>query len=167
MKRALLYLLVIGTFDCICSFAQGGTGTVTTTLDFVFPPVGLATGETAAVSLANIAAPAPTPSNGAVPSCTGTVTFANASGTTIGSATAFTVASGKISTVSLPFSSAGITGTRGEILASVQQTTTRPAPATCSLVYSLEVFDSSGETHVFLGNASATTPTPNIIELPR
>jgi hypothetical protein len=117
----------------------------------------LATGETAAVSLVNIA-PASATANAAAPSCTGTVTFANAAGATIGTATAFTVGSGKIATVSLPFSSAGIGASRGEILASVQQTTARPAAVPCSLVFSLEVFDSSGETHVFLGNTSSVTP---------
>jgi hypothetical protein len=71
------------------------------------------------------------------------------------------VGSGQIKTISLPFATAGITSTRGEILVSVQQTTTRPSTAACSLVFSLEVYDSTGETHVLMGNAAATTPPSN------
>jgi len=58
-------------------------------------------------------------------SCTGTVTFANSAGAVIGKATAFTVASGQIATVTVTATAAGITAARGEILASIQQTTTR------------------------------------------
>jgi hypothetical protein len=156
MKRAFLCILAVAGFGCACAFGQGETGTVTVTQDFVFPPVGLASGETAAVSLVNIA-PAPTTATATAPSCTGTVTFANAAGTIKPTPTAFTVGSGQIETISLQFANSGLTA-RGEIVASVQQTTTRSSTTPCSLLFSLEVFDSSGETHVFLGNASATTP---------
>ena len=173
MKRTFLGFLAVAAFGCACAFGQltgavavttGAvtvtTETITVTQDSVFPPVGLAIGQTAAVSLVNIA-PASTTAGATAPSCTGTVTFANASGSTIGTPTAFTTTGSAIQTVSLPSSSAGLTSAapRGEILASVQQTITRPSAAPCSLVFSLEVFDvTSGVTHVFLGNASATTP---------
>jgi hypothetical protein len=160
MNKAFLSLLLVAGFGCAAAFAQGETGTVTTTTNFVFPPVGLVSGETAAVSLVNIA-PAPTSTTATAPSCTGTVTFAGPTGTTIGTASPFTVGSGQIKTISLPFATAGITSTRGEILVSVQQTTTRPSTAACSLVFSLEVYDSTGETHVLMGNAAATTPPSN------
>jgi hypothetical protein len=158
MKTALLAFLIAA--GCVCARAQGGTTTVTTTQNYFFPPVGFANGETMAVSLANIA-PAPVSPAASAPSCTGTVTFASSTGTIIGKANSFTVGSGQIQTISLAFASAGITANRGEILASVQRTTTRPATAACTLVFSLEVYDSTGETHVYLGNASASAaPTP-------
>ena len=167
MKRALLGFLVVAAFGCACAFGQGTTTTetVTITQDFVFPPVGLATSETAAVNLANIApVPATTTTTPVTaPSCTGTVTFANAAGGIIPAGSKpipFAVGSGDIATVPLP---TGLVFTgpplRALLLASVQQTITRPSAAPCSLVFSLEVFDvTSGVTHVFLGNASATTP---------
>jgi hypothetical protein len=55
--------------------------------------------------------------------------------------------------------------TRGVFVASVQQTITRPATAPCSLVFSLQTYDSNGETHVFLGNVSATSQEPTPIPL--
>lgn len=157
MKRRFLGFPLVMGFACVCAFAQGSTGatSITTTTDYVFPPVGLASSESVAVSLVNIA-PVPTSTTAAAPSCSGTVTFASSTGATIGKATAFTVGSGQIATVMLTATEAGITSTRGAILASVQQTVTRPATTPCSLVYSLQTYDTgSGVTHVFLGNASA------------
>jgi len=62
----------------------------------------------------------------------------------------------------LPYSSSGTTTGRAEIIGSVQSTTTIPSKAPCSMVFSLETFDtSSGVTHVFLGNATASA-TPQI-----
>jgi hypothetical protein len=58
---------------------------------------------------------------------------------------------------------AGLSGFRGEILASVQGTTTLPSSTVCSLSVSLETFDTNtGVTHVFLtapAPASATLAT--------
>lgn len=161
MKKSILISAMIASLGCVAAFAQGSTGTTstTTTTNFVFPPVGLASGETMAVSLTNIA-PASTSSTATAPSCTGTVTFAGPTGTVMntgGKATAFTVGNGAIDTVSLPSATSGMTASRVEVL-SVQQTITRPATAPCSLVFSLEVYDSNGITHVFLGNTAATTP---------
>jgi hypothetical protein len=43
----------------------------------------------------------------------------------------------------------------------VQHTVTRPATAPCSLVFSLEVFDTStGVTHLLLGNSQAGSERP-------
>ena len=164
MTKSLVCLMAL-TLACAAAFAQGTTGTTTstTTTNYVFPPVGLSFGDTASVSLINIA-PASTASDATAPSCTGTVTFTSAKGETIGSASSFTVGSGVIDTITLTAESVGVTSSpqRAEIFASVQQTVTRPATAPCSLVFSLEVYDSSGATHVFLGNASATTPPVNL-----
>jgi hypothetical protein len=160
MNRLFSILLLPG-FACTCVFAQGSTGTstTTTTTNYVFPPVGLASGLTASINLVNIA-PASTAANAAAPVCNGTVTFANATGTTIGTPTTFKTGTGMIDTVTLTASAAGVTSStpRAEILASVQQTTTRPATPPCSLVFSLEIYDSTGVTRVFLGNTAASTP---------
>jgi hypothetical protein len=134
--------------------AQGGGTMATVTRDSVFPPVGLATTETVQINVLNTAT---SPSNGTAASCTGTITFANSSGATIGTATSFTVTSGQVASAKLPYSSAGATG-RAEIVGSVQTTISFPQKAPCSLVFSLETFDtSSGVTHIFLGNASANS----------
>ena len=155
MKRLIFSIFIVSA----SAFAQGGTSstTSTTTTNYIFPPVGLAANLTAAVSLVNIA-PEPTAANATAPVCTGTVTFANAKGANIQAPASFSVGTGAIDTVSLPFASAGITASRGEILVSVQQTITRPSTAPCALVFSLEVYDQNGETHVYLGNTSTTTP---------
>jgi hypothetical protein len=155
MKRLFL-LCVIAGMASVCAFAQGSTGTSTTTIttNYVFPPLGVAPSETLAVSLVNIA-PTATSSTATAPSCSGTVTFAGSTGTVIGKANSFTVASGQISTITLTATEAGITASRGSILVSVQQTMTRPSSAPCTLVYSLQTYDTgSGVTHLFLGNAS-------------
>jgi hypothetical protein len=153
--RTLLFgsLLAVG----VCCFtAFGQTGSKTFTRNFVFPPVGLGSTETAQVNVANTAA-VPASVSATAPSCTGTVTFAGANGATIGKAMPFTALAGQISSVNLPFNSAGITGVRGAILVSVQQTISSNAP--CQLSLSLETFDTTtGATHIFLGSASSVLP---------
>jgi hypothetical protein len=137
-------------------FAQGTTSTTTTTRHFIFPPVGLGSTETAQVNVANLATAS---SNSTAPSCTGSISFANASGAVIGKATAFTVGSNQIVSVSLPFGTSGLAGTHGEVLASVSQTVTFPSSGQCSLVFSLETFaTATGETHIVLTNAATSTP---------
>jgi hypothetical protein len=147
---------------------------------YSFPPVGLAYPETLQVNVANQPAAAflgispvgvctlcstfgipSTPLGGTtVPvtvtpitngPCAGTITFTNAAGTTIGTPVSFTVAVGQIFSAPLPFSMTGYSGFRGEILPSVQGTTTIPSSTVCSLSVSLETFDTNtGVTHVFL-----------------
>jgi hypothetical protein len=135
------------------AFAQGTTSTTTTTRNFFFPPIGLGSTETAQVNVVNIATASP---NATAASCTGTISFANASGAVIGKAATFTAGSNQIASVSLPFATSGLAGTHGEILASVSQTVTFPSSAPCSLVFSLETFaTATGETHVVLTNAAA------------
>jgi hypothetical protein len=85
-------------------------------------------------------------------SCTGSISFPNAAGATIGTSTAFTVTAGETQSASITLAKAGITGSRPEIRAVIQTTTTegRNAPA-CSLGSSLETFDSgTGVTHVYV-----------------
>ena len=127
--------------------------TTTFTRDFNFPPVGIASTETMQINLLNTVKAS---SSGTAASCTGTITFTSATGTAIGTAT-----SGEVSSAGLPFSKSGATGTRAEIVASVQLTITSSATAPCALTSSLETFDtSSGVTHVFLGGSSVQSGGP-------
>ena len=153
MRIKSLFLVYVFT---TCAFAQGTTTIGTVTRDYTFPPVGLASSETAQVNLVNLAL-APIPSGAAA--CTGTITFSNAGGTTIGKPISFTTAGSQVFSTQLMFSQLQLAAsdTRGEFVASVQVTTSF-GPTACSLVFSLETFDSmSGVTHVYLGNSSTGT----------
>jgi hypothetical protein len=138
--------------------AQGVGLSATINRDSSFPPVGLAPTETLQINVLNTATAA---TGGTAASCTGTITFSGSTGSVIGTATPFTVGSGQVASAKLPFSSSGATG-RVEIVGSIQSTITFPQKAPCSLVFSLETFDTStGVTHIFLGNAAAN-PIPQI-----
>ena len=89
------------------------------------------------------------------------IAIASSTGSVIGTAAPFSVGSGQVASAKLPFSSSGATG-RVEIVGSIQSTITFPQKAPCSLMFSLETFDTStGVTHIFLGNAAAN-PIPQI-----
>jgi hypothetical protein len=141
----LITISLIASGSMLSLLAQTSTtGTRTITL----PPAGLGSTETARINVANVASDS---SSGTAASCTGTISFLNASGTAIGSAATFTVTSGQISSGSLPFSSAGISGVRGEIRGEIQLTLAAGVP--CALAFSFETFDSTtGATHIFLAN---------------
>jgi hypothetical protein len=145
----------------MCLFAAGAFAQPAIpafTRNYSFPPVGLASSETAQLNVVNIATGS-TATNEA-PACTGTITFANAGGKAIGTPTSFTTTGSQISSTQLTFSQLQLasTDTRGEFVASVQVTHTTPGTAPCSLVFSLETFDtSSGVTHVYLGNSATGT----------
>jgi len=150
--RAVFKLMAVASLS-LAAFAQTSTSTVTRTNSF--PPVGLATTETMQVNLLNAASAS---SSGTAASCTGTVSFANSSGTAIGSSTSFTIASGQVFSVSLPYSKAGLSG-RGEIVASLELTFTSGTP--CGLVSSLETFDSAtGATHAYIHGGPGFGPGP-------
>jgi hypothetical protein len=144
-------------------FAQGSTTGLSFTQNYSFPPVGLASSETAQVNVINIAK-ASSATGATAPSCTGTITFSNASGTAIGSPVSFTTTGSEVFSTPLNFSQVGASGLRGEFVASVQLTGTVPSKAPCSLVFSLETFDTSiGATHVLLENSAggaAVLPIP-------
>src|SRR5882672_4914207 len=129
MRRIILFVV---TSLCLTAsaFAQGSTGSTTTTVQFSFPPTGLALTETAQINVTNIAAAS---STGTAASCTGSVSFVNSSGATIGTATSFTVGTGQITSISLPFAKAAVSGSRTEIRGVVQHTVTRPSTVPCSL----------------------------------
>ncbi len=147
--------LAFAAFTAAAALSQTTTsGTVTETSNTA--PVGLASSETAQVNLLNAASAS---SNGTAASCTGTVSFLNASGTAIGTATPFTIASGVITSVSLPFGKAGVTGTRTEIRAVITRTVTLNSGVPCALQATLETYDTAtGVTHLYLSNLS----TPNV-----
>jgi hypothetical protein len=143
-----------------CAYGQGSTGTSTVTRDYSFPPTGLGSSETAQVNVLNIA-PASTSANATAPSCTGTISFANAAGkatTGNSSPVSFTTTGSQIFSTQLTFAELGASGSRGEFVATVALTSTVPSKAPCSLVFSLETFDNSTyATHIFLGNSAANS----------
>jgi hypothetical protein len=135
------------------AFAQT---TTTHTTDFTFPLVGLGSTETLGVNLINMAAKS---QGGTAASCGGSVTFINAAGTTIGTPTTFTLATDAVTSVTLPFSSAGISGIRGLVRTVVATTTTNGVP--CSLASTLNTFDTAtGVTHVFLVGSAPVAAQP-------
>jgi hypothetical protein len=124
------------------SYAAHGASTYTDTRGFA--PTGLATSETAQINVANAS------SSGTAASCTGTISFLDASGNTIGTATSFTVTSGQIVSASLPYSSTGASG-RAVIRGLVQLPESSSSPAPCALSSSLEIFDTgTGVTHAVI-----------------
>ena len=134
------------------AFAQ--TTTPASTRQLTFPPVGIGSGETVEVNLANLAANS---SAGTAASCAGTVSFMNAAGTSVQTAQPFTLTTGQAASVRLPFSTSGITGTRGVVRAIVTlnlpSATPRPP---CSLAVTLQTYDTtSGATHALISDEVA------------
>lgn len=135
-----------------CAFGQTG---LSVTREYNFPPVGLASSETAQVNVLNSVSTI-TSAGAAAPSCSGTITFANASGKTIGTPVTFTTSGSQIFSTQLTFNQLGAGGTRGEFVASIQLTNTLSPLTLCALVFSLETYDdTTGATHVYLGNSAA------------
>lgn len=137
-------------------FAQGTTGSAVVTRNYSFAPLGLASTETAQVNVVNNAKQGTSASSPA-PVCTGTITFTNASGATAGKAVSFTTTGSEIFSTQLSFAALATSGTRAEFVATVESNSALPPTAPCSLVFSLETFDTqSGVTHVYLGNTAAS-----------
>jgi hypothetical protein len=145
----------------VCGAASSIWAQITTpvptsfTRNYVFPPIGLGSSETASITVVNTAAAAAASSGSSTPapSCTGTISFFNANGE-IGTATSFTVGSEQFKTVTLPFASAGLSGIRGEILGSVSVTTSTSVPTPCLPMASMETYDSAtGVTHAVLNSS--------------
>lgn len=154
----------IGILFAATLFVTGAFGqtAVNFTRDYNFPPVGLASTETAQINVVNIASTSvsATAATSEAPACTGTVTFTNASGAVIGKPTTFATTGSQVTSVQLMFKDLQLASTdvRGEFVASVQLMHSVPAAAPCSLIFSLETFDTStGVTHVYLGNAATGT----------
>lgn len=155
-------------FMAVSAFGQTFFPTAMYTMSSNLPPVGLAITETAQVNVVNTAV-APLSTGTAVAPCSGSIAFYNAGGSIIGTATSFTVGSGKIFSATLPYASAGAAGSRTVIRPVI--TVIPPAitvavtgviapvlaiPA-CSLSSSLETFDTAtGVTHVFVAGTATT-----------
>ncbi len=154
IQRFLFAFLALGC-GVSGAFAQYSTTTTGSAAPYTpqinFPPVGLATTETAQINVANLAANS---SSGTAASCTGTITFIDAAGATVGSASTFTVTAAQTYSASLPYTS---TGSAGRTVIRGQVTWTAPTSSTsapCNLQASFETYDtSSGVTHLLLGGA--------------
>src|ERR1035437_2337630 len=99
--RAIFTGLAAAILIAGCAMAQTTT-TVTVTRTLSYAPVGLAVGETVQVNVTNLASAT---KSGTAASCTGTVTFFNATGTAIGAAASFTAGSGQIVSAKWPYAS--------------------------------------------------------------
>jgi hypothetical protein len=144
----------------ICGFAASAFGQIgpSVTRDYNFPPVGLGSSETAQVNVLNSVSTG-IAVGATAPSCSGTITFANASGKAVGNPVSFTTTGSQIFSTQLTFSQLGAGGTRGEFVASIQLTgSLLPVSNLCALVFSLETYDdATGATHVYLGNSAAAS----------
>lgn len=144
----------------VCAFGQFANAiTTTTTTSTSLPPVAIGMTETVQVILTNTAAASVI--GNAIPtqtqaSCNGSVSFYNASGAVIGTATTFTVPGGQTAQVSLPYASAGSAAVRALIRPVVSVTSPISATASCSLSYSVATFDTvSGVTHAMFAETAA------------
>jgi hypothetical protein len=110
-----------------------------------FPATGFApSSETVRVTVVNIA---PHSHNGTAASCNGAILFSDASGKELGSPIAFAkLGTGQIATGDYSVPPSGIPGLvlkRSELQGSVQVTIDPTAAAPCSLLLTLEVYDST------------------------
>ncbi len=155
-SRQTVLALCAGAMLALSAHGQAATTTTTVTRSESLPPVGLAVTDTIQVNVTNIATAT---TNGTAASCTGSVAFYNASGAIIGTATAFTLGSGQISSIKLPYASAGASGSRAVVRPVINATGTQPSATPCSLQYSVETYDSAtGVTHVFAAGAGPAVP---------
>lgn len=157
-RRRFLLITVALVYGAIFPmWAQVTAVPISVTRDYVFPPVGLGASETASITVMN-AATTGSPGGASpalAPSCTGTISFSNPNGE-IGMPTPFTVGSEQFMTVTLPFASAGLLANRGEIQGKVSLTISTSMPTPCSLILSLETYDSTtGVTHAVLSDPRA------------
>jgi hypothetical protein len=155
LQRLILSSTLAAGWIIFPAAAQTTTTPITLTRDYVFPPVTLATTETARIIVVNTA-PAPTAAGGTAPSCTGTMAFTLSGGTTT-APMAFTLGSGQFATANMPFTNSGITTSPGEVVGKVSLTNDLSTRTPCNLSMSLEVFDTtSGVGHVILGSPALT-----------
>lgn len=152
--RNAVSALVAGAFTVCAAFAQTNTTTTATfTRSEDLPVMGVAITDTLQVNLVNTAAAS---SSGTAASCTGSVSFYNAAGSILGTATNFTLGSGQISSVKLPYASAGGSGSRALVRTVVTSQGTAPPTAPCALGVTLETYDTAtGVTHAFAAGGGA------------
>jgi hypothetical protein len=155
MTRKLALYLGMGLLASTAMFAQTTTSN-TSTITQSLPPFGLGSTETARLDLTNFAS---NTTGGTAASCTGTVSFYNAAATIIGTATTYTATAGQTVSVSLASTSAGFSGSRGELRVVITSTRTSGVP--CELRTSFQTFDtSSGATHIYLGDVFSEVSGP-------
>lgn len=139
---------MIKTFVCSLIAVTGmsvafadSTASASVTPTINLPPVGLGSTQTLEVNVANVASNS---SSGTAASCTGTVTFVDATGKAIGAAQPFTLTAGQTSPLRLPFASSGGTAPRTTLRAVVSLTvpTGTPRPP-CTLDVSVDIFDTN------------------------
>lgn len=156
-----LAIAVLGLSAGIAVWAQPTTMPTPAARVVGFAPVGVALTENMQVNLYNQAS---NPASGTAASCTGTVSFLDATGKAIaGTGGPFTVAAGQTQSIVLTGAKANTsttTGSRAEVRAVISLTTMHGTP--CSLVDSLEIFDATtGASHVYLqGNVLSEIPIP-------
>jgi hypothetical protein len=139
--RYVYLLIAMAGLTAASAMAQTAT---TVTRSATLPAIGLASSETAQVNVTNLAA---NTTGGTAASCAGSISFLSAAGTTIGSATSFTVTSGQTFSAKLPYSATAASG-RTVVRGVVSLTLTSGTP--CALATTLETYDTStGVTHVF------------------
>jgi len=152
IETVILFLFV----SAACGFGQTTLATPANRA-YTFPPVGLASTETAQINVVTTAAASTGSTGSTAASCSGTITFTDAAGKAIGSPVSFTTTGTEIYSKQLTFTQLGASGTRGEFVASIAlNSSATAAQGFCAFNYSLETFDTTtGATHVYLGNPAA------------
>src|SRR5436190_17556014 len=89
-------LLIFSITVCLSSAVAQTTNN--NTREFDFPAIGFGNNESLEINVINVAANS---TAGTAASCTGTIVFRNGAGATLGTATAFTLTTGQISTARL------------------------------------------------------------------
>jgi hypothetical protein len=156
LRRISLTFIVAASTISPCVFAQGGA--TTTTRSITIGPVGVGSTEAVQLNLANIAANG---SDGTMASCTGSIVFNNSTGSAIQVSAGelssnFSVNSGQITSVTVPFALMGASSLRATVIAVISLNTTSPPQVPCNLRYSLETYDTAtGATHAFVSGGAA------------
>jgi hypothetical protein len=141
-----------------CSFLSLALAQTTTTQNLTFPVMAVASSETAQINVLNTASSSSTTSTA---SCTGSMSFYDASGALIGSAAAFTVTAGHIASASKAYLALGGSGARvlvrGIVTLATTTSTTSTTTTPCSLGATMEVYDTlTGLTHDMVSAAANT-----------
>jgi hypothetical protein len=159
MTKPVVFSLFVVT--ATWGWAQTTTTTETFSSSINLPVVGLGSTQTLEVDVVNLAS---NTSSGTKASCSGSISFLNSSGATIGSSTAITsLGAGAAASAALPFASSGGTGTRTLVRAVVTLTTTVTTgvqTAPCSLQATMSLFETgTGATDaVIQGSTTVSSP---------
>ena len=148
---------LVSTLSLAAASMSAQTQPTTITRSIYFPPVTLATTETARIILVNTA-PAATGNNPA-PSCTGTAQFFFAGPTNLPAPFTYTLGSGQFASLDLTYAKTGATTAPAEVVGVVSQAITIGSAIPCSLNLSLVVFDTQTSVgHLILSNPIGHQP---------